>query len=206
MNITVDVMTPDGSVPGPLVAWLRKHGITHNIVHYRYGPITGRNQSVKAFLESDGDYLLQIDHDTVPDDDTEAILTAPGDLVYCGQAITPGLKAHLGDGNLCMGACRMSRGLLEKIQPPWFLHTLNADGTKLTKCDCRYFRDKARDVGIESRMVGLCGHLIFMVAKTDEHGHVKYRRPGPYANRIRPTVQLQEPQQQDAGCPSPRPS
>ena len=116
MNIAVDVLSSDGSVPELLAAWLRRHDIEYGVVHYRYGPITGRNGSVKDFLESgEGDYLLQIDHDTVPDEDTEAILTAPGDLVYCGQAISPGLKAHLGDGNLCMGACRMSRELLAKI-------------------------------------------------------------------------------------------
>jgi len=130
-----------------------------------------RNQTVNRFLAEDRqfDHLLMIDADMVPLADqpdgqrgTDAILTEPGDILYCGFVGAEGIRGHYGDADFGAACCRISRAVLESLSPPWFRFPSNAAGTVRTGCECTYFRARAK-----SRwpvcMVGIVGHLQPMV-------------------------------------------
>jgi hypothetical protein len=74
---------------------------------------------------------------------TDAILTAPGDILYCGFVGAEGIRGHYGDNDFGAAPCRISRKVLESMPPPWFRFPTNAAGTVRTTCECASFRARA---------------------------------------------------------------
>ncbi len=176
MNLCINIISRDGTYNPYLRAWLLRHDLPHSVIRSPYGLVTGRNGAAEDFLAGDGSDLLMLDRCMAPDEDAEAILTAPGDLVYCG-AVAHGCS-HFGNGDFGIACGRMSRQLLEKIDAPWFQFMLNATGTKVVACECQHLLARARDTGYKPRMVGRCRHLVQMMVKPDEEGKAQFQWPG----------------------------
>jgi len=86
------------------------------------------------------------------------ILTAPGDIIYCGFVGAEGIRGHYADGDFGDAFCRISRKVLEAMPPPWFRFPTNATGTVRTSCECAWFHACAKPIW-PIRMVGIVGHL-----------------------------------------------
>jgi hypothetical protein len=144
-----------------------------------------RNQTVNRFLDEDRefDHLLMIDADMVPLPDqpdgqrgTDAILTEPGDILYCGFAGAGGIRGHYGDGDFGTACCRISRKVLESLLPPRFRFPTNAAGTVRASCECSWFHAHTRPRW-PIRMVGIAGHIQPMILV-----------PGPAGSRAVPPL------------------
>jgi hypothetical protein len=137
-----------------------------------------RNQTVNRFLAEDRQFdpLLMIDADMAPLPDqpdgqrgSDAILTEPGDILYCGFIGAGGIRGHYGNGDFGAACCRISREVLEAMLPPWFRFPTNAASTVRTSCECTYFRARAKSRW-PIRMVGIVGHLQPMILVPDPAG------------------------------------
>lgn len=186
------VVSRDGELNPYLRAWLDRHQIELTAVRSRYGLACERNASVEQFLRSPmklGNLCL-LDRDKYPVAETEAILKVPGDLVYCGYVNRKRGCFHFGDGDLGAGCMRVSRKVLLAMKPPWFEFEYNDRGTAVTRCECGNFLKKAKAVNFDSKMVGVIGHLIPMVARPnpgdptkivvtypDDYGQMVQRKP-----------------------------
>lgn len=162
-KIKVVIQKYNGSACEEVYDWLRD-----NQLSWRHGvsqqPIAvGRNQNVARFLAEDVpkgfEYLLFLDDDMVPLAETMPILHEDGDLVYCAYPNARGGIDHFGDGTLCCGCLRISSNLLGKLHPPYFRTGHSGDIMQYTGCDCRYLNERAAEMEVKSRMVGLVGHL-----------------------------------------------
>jgi hypothetical protein len=134
-----------------------------------------RRQSLANFLRDDVPagctHLVQIDEDMVPVETTELILTAPGDLAYCGYRGQRGRRGHYGDGDFGCGCSRISADLAGKVNVATsFDFALDAARTAVVGCECEVFRRHAQLLGFSSLMVGVVGHLVEMVAVPMEGG------------------------------------
>lgn len=167
-----EVISKDGTANFFLKAWLDKHRIEYNIVQSNYGLPCVRNASAERFLERAPklglENLCLIDADMMATNETEAILIAKGDLIYCGYSNGKArCLAHWGHEDLGCGCMRASLDVLKSIEPPWFNFQMNKKGTAVTLCECRYFLRKAQAAGFESRMVGAISHLSIMAVRPD---------------------------------------
>jgi hypothetical protein len=170
-KIKVVIQKYNSSACEELHEWLEKKDLS-----WRYGvslqPIAvGRNQNVKRFLDEDVpkgyEYLLMVDDDMVPLEETEPILTAEGDLLYCAYPNKFGGIDHWGDGTLCSGFIRMSAKLLQQLKAPYFRTGHSGDLMQYTGCDCNFMKDRASELEIQSKMVGVVGHLQKLVLMCD---------------------------------------
>jgi len=182
-NIAFDVISRDGEVNPYLRSWLERHQIELATIRSKYGLSCERNASVEFFLDKTVRFgvrnLCLLDRDMYPLRETEAILTAPGDLVYCGYTSQKGCLAHYGDKDLGAGCMRVSTKVLRAIKPPWFEFEYNKKGTAITLCECRYFLRKAEAAGFQSKMVGVVGHLSEMVVRPDPEDPTKIQVKWP---------------------------
>lgn len=185
-----DVFSHDGTMNPDLRLWFETQGIEPAIVRSPHSLVCDRNASVDFFLrQSKAEHLCMIDADMFPLPESLGILVAPGDLVYCGYSARHGCVAHYGDGDLGMGCMRMSRAVLEKIEPPWFNFEFNARGVAVLKCECRVFLEKAKAAGFDSAMVGVMGHIMPMVARPDPSNPSKMQVLHPEIQRRQQRLQ-----------------
>ena len=171
-DIVIDVFAYRGHIVPRLRGWMQRMtagGYEVREVRCRHNIDIERNASVDRFLKQDvptgARHLLMLDADMVPVAATEPILSASGDLVYCGCRGQGGSHGHYGDGDLGCGCVRMSATMLEDMRKAddfrgWFSFGCNVDRTQQTACECHTFRDKARAAGFTSRMVGVIGHTV----------------------------------------------
>lgn len=142
------------------------------VIHLNKRPSeTARNYSVKLMLDGGYDYLLTIDHDTVPLRNPIDLLFMNLDIVgfaYLGMQTNKGLElAFLGmdkqENNEYLdhkeltglqavdavgsGCLLMSRKVLEQVKAP-FMRKWNEDGIAITGLDF-YFCEKAKDLGFQ---------------------------------------------------------
>jgi hypothetical protein len=184
MKPVIDVHYYRRQINAELEGWLKRIGQTCpvRLIHSRYDLCMARRQCVENFLSNDVPagytHLIQMDDDCVPLDTTDNILTAEGDLVYCSQPGRNGHRGHWGDGDFGCGCCRISAELAAKVGvAASFDLGLNPSRTKMVKCECHVFRDRARELGYESKMVGDVGHYVEVVIAFDPYGKVIQRWP-----------------------------
>ncbi len=79
-----------------------------------------RNEVLDSFLSAHRQYALVVDHDMVPDRDTEPVLTAPGDIVSPRAIGRGGGPLFDGDTNIMPACFRVSADALRRIPRPWF--------------------------------------------------------------------------------------
>jgi hypothetical protein len=162
MNIQAVVLSGGPPACKPLGLWLSRHCPDWRYGSGEYGYNVARNQSITRFLREDvpkgKTHLLMLDHDMVPlpDQTTDAILTEPGDMLYCGFVGRAASHGHKGQGDFGFACCRLSAGLLEKVGYPWSRDRV--DGGRRTQCECAFFRWRAATIGESPRMVGIVGH------------------------------------------------
>lgn len=159
-HIQVVVMS-FGQGPSRLLArWLSKYNLDWRYSSIDYGVDVIHNHSITRFLKEDvfkgKTHLLSIDSDMVPLPETYNILTSEGDLLYCGHVGRYGSKGHTGDDEFSIGCYRASIFLLQKMSPPWVRQTI-VKGVRV-QCECSYFKEKARRVGYQPKMVSHIGH------------------------------------------------
>jgi hypothetical protein len=171
MRIVIDVHCYRRQPNPELTAWLEgvRKTCPVRMVYSQYDICLARRQCLANFLRVDVPagytHLVQIDEDMVPVESTNAILTAPGDLVYCGYRGKRGRRGHYGDGDFGCGCSRISADLAAKVDPAAsFDFDLDPDRLEVVGCECDGFRRQAEAMGYESRMVGVVGHLVEMIA------------------------------------------
>ena len=114
---------------------------------------------------TDREWLLFLDDDIDVADEVEAVIEAEEDAVGAGFIGKHGAHAHGQDGAFGMACVKMSRSALEKIEPPWFAFTFTDDGLQMTRCECLYFCDKLKAVGIHPLKKGKVRHRIWTWAE-----------------------------------------
>jgi hypothetical protein len=171
LKIAIDVHCYRRQPNPELTAWLDgwRESVPSRMVYSQYDICLARRQSLANFLRDDVPagytHLVQIDEDMVPVGATDAILTATGDLVYCGYRGQRGRRGHYGDGDFGCGCSRISADLAGKVNVATsFDFALDADRLAVVACECDVFRRQAESLGYASRMVGVVGHLVEMVA------------------------------------------
>jgi hypothetical protein len=178
----IQVMVFEGRKVNPaLKQWLKR--FPHRKV---LAPPTGlrdflclwRNHEIAAFLADTvgPPWLLLLDDDMVPVEDTDLLLDCPADLAGAaywsrpGPDGSPGGIAHGADGYVGAAALKVSRRALSAVEPPWFWAEPDPAGTKLARCECTYFCDKMRAAGFHPVKAGRIGHILPMVVLPDPAG------------------------------------
>lgn len=129
-----------------------------------------RNRAVKWFLETDFEEVLFIDDDMVPIKETEPFFDNPAPIVGAHYLTPHGHDSHMGEGNVACGFLKISREVLEKIEPPWFDYPLKDDGTAPEVCECAYFVQQAFKAGFHPVKAGLVGHIVEAVVIPSQEG------------------------------------
>jgi len=140
--------------------WLARHCPDWRYGSGEYGYNVARNQSITRFLREDvpagKTHLLMFDHDMVPLPATDAILTEPGDMLYCGFVGRAASHGHKGPGDFGFACSRLSGRLLDQMGYPWSVDRI--EGGRRVQCECAFFRKRAEAAGATPRMVGIVGH------------------------------------------------
>jgi hypothetical protein len=172
VNIQTVVMSRGEAPCRILSLWLSQHCPGWRYGSTDYGIDTARNQGIRRFLKEDVPngftHFMSIDADMVPVDETDAILTEPGELLYCGYVDREGSRGHVGNGDFGAACFRASADLLAKMPDPWF-RAIEQDGRRVS-CECQWFQNLASRANVKPRMVGIIGHqqtCILLPAETD---------------------------------------
>ena len=156
MTNTIHILTRDGRVNLFLERWCRRQGLVPEIITSPYSVVEGRNASIVDFLDGADDGLIQLDDDTVPDDDTLPILTTEEDVAWCACPPRNGKVC----GGFMPGCARYSRRVLEMVSPPWFRPRVDGLGVRCGAEEAYLLSQVSAPV-----RVGSCGHLVEMIAK-----------------------------------------
>ena len=127
-----------------------------------------RNRAVKWFLETDFEEVLFVDDDMVPIKATKPFFENPAPIVSATCLSSTGKDSHSGEGNASAGFLKISREVLERIEPPWFDYPLFDDGTLPEMCECAYFVKKAFGAGFHPVKAGVVGHIVEAVVIPSE--------------------------------------
>jgi hypothetical protein len=151
---------PDGMVRPELVAWAMRPDRPFRQVEWYIGrPVElARNRAVRDIaLPSEMETFVFADRDMRPDQRTDAVLHADGDLV--GATFPVGNpQTWAWPEAIHGGLFRCSRRVLETVKPPWFAMNFSPDGTTVERCECQYFRDKVKAAGFTIRRAGWAEH------------------------------------------------
>jgi len=185
MRIAVDVHCYRRQPNPELTAWLEgvRRDCPVRMVYSQYDICLARRQCLANFLRVDVPagytHLVQIDEDMVPVETTDSILTAPGDLIYCGYRGKRGRRGHYGDGDFGCGFCRISADLASRLDlAASFDFRFTEDRLAVMRCECDVFADQAGILGYDPIMVGVVGHLVEMIAvPTGPGDEIQFRWP-----------------------------
>jgi len=166
-EIAIHIISRTGRNHWLLESWFRRTGILPDWIIAPYALAQGKNESAWRFLQGDERYLLQIDDDTVPDDETLPILDTSEDILLAYCAYPPRKSV---EGVLCKvmsGCMRLHRALLESMPygEPWFAPLLDPTGREQLETEERLVVEQCLSMGQEPVRVGYAGHLVEMVAK-----------------------------------------
>lgn len=201
-KIQIVVSSRGGPMCRPLQLWLASLPVKWRYGSPDYRMEAARNQNVDYFLKRDvprgKKYLLLLDDDMVPVIDTNRIISADGDLIYCGYADREGSRGHHGDGDFGVACSRISASLLRRMEPPWFKLGYNEEWIDLKTddagnfigghppmtvrlhCDCWWFLQQAKQLGAEPKMVGIVGHLQQCVIFPDPDSKLGWKIAWPH--------------------------
>jgi len=179
-RIVVDVFNHWRRIAPELAAWLEivRRDCPVRTVYSDYDIAIARRQSLAHFLAEDVPagytHLVMLDDDLVPCGSTGNLLTADGELVYCGTVGAHGRRGHYGDGRFGVACCRISAAVAARVDVATsFDFGFNEDRTEVTRCECQVFNDQARRLGYTSRMVGVVGHCVNIVVVPTDKGVVQ---------------------------------
>lgn len=177
-NTLIIVLAYHGAPCRALSLWLLDRDREGYAIDYgssEHGIDIVRNQNCNRFLQlyPTHEYLVMFDRDMVPVTETMPLLTAPGDVVYCGGCGRGGSKGHFGPDDFGAAAMRVSRGALEAMPRPWFRFTWNEAHDRKIDCECNHFRRGAIAAGFVPQMVGVAGHVFTGVAVPDKDGKTR---------------------------------
>ena len=152
-----------------LRAWVDRNGLRWRFGSEDVGIERARNQELNRFLAEDvpggATDLLMLDADIVPvpaeladGQPTDAVLTEPGDVLYCGYTGRDCTTRHCGDDDLGCGCLRISATCAAAVAKPAFAFPEDVLATHRTGCECAWFRRRCIEAGFAPRMVGLAGH------------------------------------------------
>ena len=102
-------------------------------------------------------HFVLIDRDMRPGQLSLPVLQAAGDVVGCTYPVAD-MRRWADPAAIHLGLVRVRREVFEKIPSPWFRFEHTADGSRLQKCECLYFRDKAIEAGFSVVRAGWCDH------------------------------------------------
>jgi hypothetical protein len=152
----------------PLAAWLRRLvylGATVRDSCFTPRVDLTRNMEVGRWLEEDHTrFFLMVDSDMVPVDETNAILTADGDVVACAYVDQHGHPIDWKEHGIQTGCLRISREVMLALPQPWFEYKVSEDGRATTQGEAHTFSQKLIAANVTPRIVGRIGHLLRMVA------------------------------------------
>ena len=127
--------------------------------------LVNRNLAAQWFLEkTDCEHLVMWDEDIRPDIDTTLMLESPADIVSAHVFGTPGWLVHDHPGRVAISACKISRKALQAIERPWFKLIYNGQHTRLVKCECDWFAERARLAGFYPVKAGRVVHEVMVLA------------------------------------------
>jgi hypothetical protein len=159
---------PDDSITWELSKWLQRHFLPDKQIRVcQRGPI----DSVRCGVVFD--YCLNappevsefifIDRDMRPDERTDPILEAEGDVVGCEYPLSQPQAADA----IHLGLVKVKRTVLEVMAAehdkdgrpiPIFAFSRSADNARITGCECRWFVKRAVGLGFEVRRAGFSHH------------------------------------------------
>jgi len=150
-----------------LAHWLMINGLQWRRAVDSYDCDVSRNRATREFLAHDVPkgkrYMVMFDADMVPCGETQALLTATGDLVFCGHVGAQGGRGHSGPGNFAAACFRVSLRCLQKIgdvsSGVWWNMGKDPSRSERTHCECAYFNHTARAAGFAPVQVGVIGHM-----------------------------------------------
>lgn len=150
-----------------LAHWLMINGIQWRRANDSYDVDVARNRATREFLACDvprgKKYMMMFDADMVPCGETQALLIAPGDLVFCGHVGAQGGRGHSGPGNFAAACFRVSLRCLQKMgqitNGVWWNMGKDASRSERTHCECAYFNHTAQQAGFAPVQVGVIGHM-----------------------------------------------
>ena len=175
-DLTVVRFGYPGSPHNPALAhWLRhlaEQGYDVRDAHFDFRVDLVRNREAGRFIEeSDADAILMIDGDMVPLDDTGAVLSAPGPLVFCRHVSQLGKEIEWQNQGIPTGCVRIARRVFERLDEPWFVYETDATIRLVTCCEAATFTKKCVAAGFNPKPAGRIGHLLRMVAMPPGPGH-----------------------------------
>ena len=145
-----------------LAMWLHAMRVDWRLGSPEFGIDVSRNQAVNRFLREDVPlgftHLLMIDKDMVPFINTNEMLTAKGDLLWCPYVGRNGIGGHV--DNFGAGFCRLSASMLEQLEKPYFRFTHNETHDRLLDCECNWFCRRAMEKGFTPQAIGWVGHQV----------------------------------------------
>lgn len=150
-----------------LAHWLMLNGLEWRRAIDSYDVDVSRNRATREFLVYDVPrgkrYMMMLDADMVPCGETAAMITAPGDVVYCGHSGAQGGRGHSGPGNMAAACLRVSVRCLQLMaqqgQGIWWNMGKDPTRSQRTHCECSYFNGLSRQVGFMPQQVGVIGHM-----------------------------------------------
>ena len=150
-----------------LAHWLMTNGVRWRRAIDSYDVDVSRNRATREFLAHDvpkgKKYMMMFDADMVPCGETQALLTSPGDLIFCGHVGAQGGRGHCGDGNFAAASFRVSLRCLQKMgqisKGVWWNMGKDASRSQRTHCECSYFNHMSRKAGFVPTQVGVIGHM-----------------------------------------------
>ena len=192
-EIQIYVMANNSTPNKILLTWLNKlskFGLKWEFGEYGEDNLQiCRNKTIKRFItQTQKQYVCMFDHDSIPltepwdlgQGQSINLFSHSGELLYLGFT-GRGSKGHYGEDFGAM-ACRCSRELLLRIEPPHFKNLYDKHMTKKIYCECQHFRDKCKKLGIQSHMCGVIGHQVGgeggMILIPDHHP-IKYKTIWP---------------------------
>ena len=121
--------------------------------------VCARNTGIRDALNSRERYerFIFIDRDVRPTQATNIFLELDADIKSC-QMRHESERAWIRPNSFHEGLWSTSREVLEKMDPPWFHHSYNADHTDMTDCICGSFRKQALEKGFSVAHGGWADH------------------------------------------------
>jgi len=121
--------------------------------------------------ETSAEAILMVDGDMVPLGDTPAVLSMPGDIVFCRHVGQLGTEIQWNTQGVPTGCIRINRRVFDAIEEPWFEYQVDPTIRLVSRCEAASFTEKAVKAGFTPKPAGRIGHLLRVVVCPPGPGH-----------------------------------
>lgn len=159
---------PSGLITEECSRWLHHRFPAKNIYPLNIqGVEPARNHAASMALKSPEKFqqFIFIENDIRPKDEADFFLTLETDIACCMTECRD-MRSWANPRAFHLPLARISRKVLEAIEPPHFARPLKADGLSYESCECVYFLKKALDKDFTASHAGWCEHDL-----AGSHGH-----------------------------------